>query len=236
MPKLLRYSFDRKTLTEIESFANVISETTKLATKFSVEIDPIQTDEHCEWDNWNYAKGVTSLNSGTTVVSIAEEFHPGLHGEMLQSFGIDPVPLCYDTKNFINGFLDFVRFVLFADPNTSTAILGVDFSLSCHKKAGVINEVVDVCQLCRYLIKLGLPIETNVVLLNCRMKEYISNSEMREDALITTINDFSTADDRLSDNPYCHSCGFETFGDQNFEYCFLCGAKRKVGYHVLGNS
>lgn len=182
----------------------------------------------CRWIGFGIGKGVTHPRFGITVFAVPKDLASGLHGELIQGFdgiAVDQTPACYE-PDADPGFGGFVRWVLLADPDRKCDVLGIDFSLALADRGGVANSMLTVAEISEIVMSQGIPGDTEVALLNCRMCEPSELKNWRLTNDLVTLHDWSLS--RLRFQPgsaQCPRCGMPTLGDSSVRFCFRCGCR-----------
>lgn len=181
----------------------------------------------CRWIGHGIGKGVTSTRQDLTIFGIPSELKSGFHAELIRDFErVDPFPLCYDMLGHIYGFGTFIRWVHFADPAGGPGVLGVDWSLSARKTAGVANGMTTAARIFSTAMRHGIPAHAEGALLNWRMCEDPVITAWREDTGLRTIADWCTHGPLLF-APWqerCPRCGLRTI-TATTQFCTQCGCK-----------
>ncbi|HWP61718.1 MAG TPA: hypothetical protein VN495_03875 [Candidatus Paceibacterota bacterium] len=180
----------------------------------------------CEWIHFGVGKGVSNPCTGVSIYGTPGESMMGMHGEMIQGLpGIDTSPRCYEDDHAL-GFGEFVRWVYFANPLADTGILGIDWSLSARKTAGVAHSMARVAAVARTCMESGIPAESRLALLNWRMLEPAYLSKFRRGAGLNTVLDWAARGPDLfgSGSDRCPRCGLKTL-TQASRFCNRCGCR-----------
>jgi len=184
----------------------------------------------CRWLGWGLGKGVTHRTTKTSVFAAPSELQQGLHAQMVQDFGeVDPLELIY-TDDHVLGFGDWVRWAYLSDPadtNTTSGILGVDWSISCRRTAGVAVSMQDVATIVATLHEQGIPPEAEVVLFDWCMREPPYITTWKSDLNLLSVMDWCKRGIEFFRpmSPFCPRCGLRTFNEPS-RFCFRCGFER----------
>ncbi|MBX9694767.1 MAG: hypothetical protein K2Z81_20435 [Cyanobacteria bacterium] len=190
------------------------------------------TDEDrkdCRWIGFGAGKGVTSPKRDTTVFAVPTVLTRGMHGELVQEFsGVDPLPRCYEPDHDL-GFDDFVRWIYFANPNIDDGVFGLDFSMIERPTAGVADSVLRVATVAKVAARHGIPVESELALLNPRMVEPPEAFDWRMSRGLHRVKDWIVLGEQLfgANGLYCPRCG-NSERRSDIRYCPCCGCKPQI--------
>lgn len=195
-------------------------------------MDPAQMDPAdvagCAWIGWGIAKGVTHVREDVSVLAVPDELRSGLHAELIQGFPhTDPFPLCYDTREHVNGFGGFVRWVYFADPVDTArrgGVFGIDWSPNEPLTIGVAPSLHTVAKVAARALLHGIPPGAELALLNWKMLETPELARFRRRSGLGTVHSWvRLAPARLAPvGVICPKCTSRTFTTDE-RFCYRCG-------------
>ncbi len=183
--------------------------------------------ETCRWAGCGIGKGVTHPEHHISVFGVPDTAQSGLHGQLIQGFpDVDDPPLCYDEHSHKNGFGGFIRWIYLASPTEPPGFLGIDFSIIARPTSGIANSVSVVTQIVTTAAAHGVPLDSEVALLNWHMCEDEGIRDMRYAAGLISVQDWIDRGKKLfsEESAFCPRCGLKTL-DEPCNFCHRCGAK-----------
>ncbi len=184
----------------------------------------------CRWLDYGIIKGVTQPEWDISVCAQPEQMIRGLHGELVQGFAqvpVDSVRRCYRADHRF-GFGGFVRWVYFVRQEQH-GFVGIDWSYVLRPTAGVAHSMRRVWQTVQVLARHGVPLLTEVVLLNARMCEPRNLEAWRMSEQLITVHDWTLRGKKMFNlhSEWCPRCGHRTH-DKEAVFCRMCGGRFDV--------